>query len=125
MFKLIKLGALAGCLALSACVTPEYQYTATGATVGGIAGAVIGHQLDHDHGRYYGGAAGALLGGAVGNSIDSTRYPNYSSGYNPPNTYSNSNPNRYPSYSNSYQSNSSNQPYYNQQNNGYTPYNRY
>ena len=42
----------------------------TGAAVGAIAGAVLGHQLDDDSGRWVGAAVGALAGGSVGNYMD-------------------------------------------------------
>ncbi|MEA3303666.1 MAG: glycine zipper 2TM domain-containing protein, partial [Pseudomonadota bacterium] len=41
-----------------------------GAIAGAIGGAVIGHQIQGDHGRYIGAALGALAGGAVGNYMD-------------------------------------------------------
>jgi outer membrane protein OmpA-like peptidoglycan-associated protein len=38
--------------------------------VGAVAGAVVGHQLDGNAGRFVGAAVGALAGGAVGNYMD-------------------------------------------------------
>ena len=43
-----------------------------GAIAGAIGGAVIGHQIQGDHGRYIGAALGALAGGAVGNCHQET-----------------------------------------------------
>lgn len=131
MWQLIKFSSFAGILALTACVSPEYQHTANGAAIGSVAGAIIGHQLDDEDGRYYGAAAGALVGGAIGNNMDNAhRYPQQSSYYQPndyDSYYSNSN-NYYDQYPyNQYQNGYSNQqsyrqPYYYQQNNGYAPY---
>jgi hypothetical protein len=124
MFRLIQIGVLTGSLALAACVHPEYQHTTTGAAVGGITGAIIGHQLDDDDGRYYGGAAGAILGGAIGNQLDNAYNRPQNSGYyypnNYPNSYSSGNSNSY--YNNGYRNNYSNQPSYYQQNSGYATY---
>lgn len=72
-FRLLRLGALVLPLAIGACVTPDRQYTATGAAVGSVAGAILGHQVDGDHGRYAGAAAGALIGAAIGNNADAIR----------------------------------------------------
>ena len=74
MYKYLPIVALTGLLGLTACtVTDPYYHTKSGAGVGAVTGAVIGHQLDDDHGRYYGGAAGAVIGGAVGNQMDRQR----------------------------------------------------
>lgn len=62
---------LATVLALGACAANDpYARTKTGAAVGAVAGAILGHQLDDDSGRYVGAAIGALAGGAVGNYMD-------------------------------------------------------
>lgn len=84
-----KLLTLCGVLALAGCVTPQHQYTATGAAIGGIAGAVLGHQIDDDNGRYAGAAAGALLGAAIGNNADAIHNRGYRSdyGYRQPQPY--------------------------------------
>jgi len=42
----------------------------TGAAIGAVAGAVLGHQLDDDSGRYIGAVVGAVAGGAVGHYMD-------------------------------------------------------
>lgn len=93
LFRLSALSSLiAGVLLLSGCVSPQYQYTATGAAVGATAGAIAGHQFDDDNGRYIGGAIGALLGGAIGNNADAIhnrgyREPPRDYGYNQPRPY--------------------------------------
>lgn len=67
-FKIIVLITLLG---LTACAANDpYQRTKTGAAVGAVAGAILGHQLDDDAGRYVGAAVGALAGGTVGNYMD-------------------------------------------------------
>ena len=51
----------------SACATDDpNRRTKLGVGIGAVAGAVIGHQIDGDNGRYYGAALGALAGGGVG-----------------------------------------------------------
>ncbi len=58
-------------VALSGCATDDPNRRAkTGAAIGAIAGAVLGHQVDGDKGRFIGAAAGAIAGGAVGNYMD-------------------------------------------------------
>ncbi len=58
-------------VALSGCATDDPNRRAkTGAAVGAIAGAVLGHQIDGDKGRFVGAAVGAMTGGAVGNYMD-------------------------------------------------------
>lgn len=58
----------AALIALStACATsgdPDQRATHN-AAIGALAGAVIGHQFDHDKGRYVGAALGALTGAAA------------------------------------------------------------
>ena len=56
---------LAGCAA-----DDPHRRTKTGAAIGAVAGAVLGHQLDDDAGRFVGAAVGAVAGGAVGNYMD-------------------------------------------------------
>lgn len=41
-----------------------------GAAIGAVAGAVLGHQVDGDKGRYAGALVGALAGNAVGRYMD-------------------------------------------------------
>ncbi len=58
-------------LLISACAQDSpYMRTTTGAALGAVAGGVLGHQLDSNHGRYYGAAAGAALGGGIGYAMD-------------------------------------------------------
>lgn len=56
---------LAGCAA-----NDPNQRTKTGAAIGAVAGAVLGHQLDGRSGRYAGAAVGALAGASVGRYMD-------------------------------------------------------
>jgi len=62
---LLVLGLLAGC----ATQDPNRR-AKTGAAVGAVAGAVVGHQLHASNGRFVGAAVGALTGAAVGNYMD-------------------------------------------------------
>lgn len=58
------------CLA-SACATDDPNRRAkTGAAIGAVAGAVLGHQVHDENGRYVGAVVGALSGAAVGNYMD-------------------------------------------------------
>ena len=52
--------AVAAALPIAGCETPQQQNAATGAVLGGAAGALIGSAADHGH------AGGALVGGALG-----------------------------------------------------------
>lgn len=63
--------AVAVAVALAGCAADDpNRRTKTGAAIGAIAGAVLGHQLDDDSGRYVGAAVGALTGAAVGRYMD-------------------------------------------------------
>ena len=63
--------AVAMVVALAGCAADDpNKRTKTGAAIGAIAGAVLGHQLDDDAGRFVGAAVGAVAGGAVGNYMD-------------------------------------------------------
>lgn len=63
--------SLSAVLVLAGCEPNDpYKRTKTGAAVGAVAGAVLGHQLDDESGRWVGAAVGALAGGAVGNYMD-------------------------------------------------------
>lgn len=58
-------------LVLMACTAADpYQRTKVGAGVGVVTGAVVGHLINDDAGKYIGAAVGALAGGAVGNYMD-------------------------------------------------------
>jgi len=62
---------VSGALVTAGCTQNDpHQRTKTGAAIGAIAGAVLGHQLDDDAGRWVGAAVGALAGGAVGHYMD-------------------------------------------------------
>lgn len=65
LLPVIIAAAIAGCAA-----DDPNRRAKTGAAIGAVAGAVLGHQLDDDKGRYWGAVAGALAGGAVGNYMD-------------------------------------------------------
>jgi outer membrane protein OmpA-like peptidoglycan-associated protein len=63
--------AAAVAVALAGCAADDPNKRAkTGAAIGAIAGAVLGHQLDDDSGRYVGAAVGALAGAGVGHYMD-------------------------------------------------------
>jgi len=60
-------------LALTACATDDPNKRAkTGAGVGAVVGAILGHQIDGNHrsSKVVGAAAGAIIGGAVGVYMD-------------------------------------------------------
>ena len=68
-----RIAILTAALSLTAACAPPgapYYHTQNGALMGATAGAVIGHQLDHNNGAVAGGLAGALIGGTVGNQMD-------------------------------------------------------
>ena len=66
-----KVFVVALALSLSACAVDDpNRRTKTGALIGAVAGAVVGHQIDDDKGRYVGAVAGAIAGAAVGNYMD-------------------------------------------------------
>ena len=65
--------ALSVCVALTACATGDPNKRAkTGAGIGAVVGAILGHQIDdgHNSSKIVGAAAGALIGGAVGGYMD-------------------------------------------------------
>ena len=66
------LGGLIIAMAVGGCTDPNdpNRQAKTGAAIGAIAGAVLGHQIDDDSGRYWGAALGALAGGGVGHYMD-------------------------------------------------------
>ncbi len=49
---------------------PQTNRTATGAVLGAIGGAVLGHQVDSKHGAIAGAVIGGATGAAVGNYMD-------------------------------------------------------
>ncbi len=54
-----------------ACATDDpHRKAKTGAAIGAVAGAVVGHQAHSENGRFVGAAVGALTGAAVGNYMD-------------------------------------------------------
>ncbi len=58
-------------VALFGCAADDpNKRTKVGAGVGAVLGAVLGHQMDDDKGRFVGAAVGALAGAAVGNYMD-------------------------------------------------------
>ena len=66
-----RLTVVVAALALSACAANDpYQRTKTGAAIGAVTGAILGHQLDGNDGRYVGAAVGAAIGGGVGYTLD-------------------------------------------------------
>lgn len=69
MMKKVLILALAAALAGCAADDPNRR-AKTGAAIGAVAGAILGHQIHDDRGRYWGAAAGALAGAAVGNYMD-------------------------------------------------------
>ena len=70
--------ALVPCLLFMGCYTagPATQTgTFLGATIGGVTGAIIGHQFnDPLAGAAIGAGVGALTGGAIGNAHDAAAY---------------------------------------------------
>ncbi len=63
---------LSSVLVLAGCMQQDdpNRRAQTGALVGAVAGAVLGHQLDDDSGKWVGAAVGALTGAAVGHYMD-------------------------------------------------------
>ena len=69
--RFMQYSTLAAVLMLTACAADDpYMRTKTGAAIGAVAGAVLGHQMDGDDGRYVGAAVGAAIGGGVGYALD-------------------------------------------------------
>jgi outer membrane protein OmpA-like peptidoglycan-associated protein len=62
----------AGALTLAGCTTTDdpNRRAKTGAAIGAIAGAIAGHQMDDDSGKWVGAAIGALAGAGVGHYMD-------------------------------------------------------
>lgn len=70
--RYFKIAAIAAAITLTtACATDDPNRRAkTGAAIGALAGAVLGHQVNDKNGRYAGAVVGALTGAAVGNYMD-------------------------------------------------------
>ena len=70
--RIILVSLVSSFLVLTACTDPNdpNRQTKTGAAIGAVAGAVLGHQIHHDRGRYWGAALGALAGAGVGRYMD-------------------------------------------------------
>jgi len=66
----IVLALMASALVVGCATDDPNRKAKTGAAIGAVAGAVLGHQLDGDSGRYVGAAVGALAGGGVGYYMD-------------------------------------------------------
>jgi len=66
----IVLALMASALVVGCATDDPNRRAKTGAAIGAVAGAVLGHQLDDDSGRYVGAAVGALAGGGVGYYMD-------------------------------------------------------
>ncbi len=64
-------GVALGALFIQGCATDDPNRQAkTGGAVGAVVGAIVGHQLDDDAGRFVGAALGGMTGAAVGNYMD-------------------------------------------------------
>lgn len=78
----LSLAAAASAISFSSCANPyapgatnQQRDTATGALLGGAAGAIIGHQSGKGReGALIGAGAGALLGNHVGRQKDTQQY---------------------------------------------------
>lgn len=57
-------------ITVGCAVDDPNRRTKTGAAIGAVAGAVIGHQTNSKNGRFAGAAIGALTGAAVGRYMD-------------------------------------------------------
>lgn len=63
--------ALVAAAVLAGCATDDPNRRAkTGAAIGAVAGAILGHQVDGKSGRYVGAALGALAGSGAGCYMD-------------------------------------------------------
>jgi outer membrane protein OmpA-like peptidoglycan-associated protein len=69
--RALAVGLILTAVVLTGCATDDpHRRAKTGAALGAVAGAVLGHQLDGGSGRFVGAAVGALGGAAVGNYMD-------------------------------------------------------
>jgi outer membrane protein OmpA-like peptidoglycan-associated protein len=58
-------------VAFSGCAATDPDRRAkSGAAIGAVTGAILGHQIDNDKGRIIGAAIGAITGAAAGNYMD-------------------------------------------------------
>ncbi|MDO6459085.1 OmpA family protein [Granulosicoccaceae sp. 1_MG-2023] len=65
------IAAVAAAAVLAGCAADDpNRQSKSGAAIGAIAGAVLGHQIEGDKGRYVGAAIGAITGAAVGTYMD-------------------------------------------------------
>lgn len=62
---------MCGAITITGCATGDsLSRGQAGAAIGAVAGAVLGHQVDGDKGRYAGALVGAIAGNAVGRYMD-------------------------------------------------------
>ncbi len=67
----LTIAALITCAAVSGCASEKsLSKGQSGAAIGAVTGAILGHQVDGDKGRFIGAAVGALAGNAVGRYLD-------------------------------------------------------
>ena len=71
MKKTALVSAVVALALLAGCATDDpNRQSKSGAAIGAIAGAVLGHQVEGDKGRFVGAAIGAIAGAAVGTYMD-------------------------------------------------------
>lgn len=71
MTRICAVSLLAAAVVVSACAADDpNRRTKTGAAIGAITGAVLGHQVNDEEGKYVGAAIGALAGAGVGRYMD-------------------------------------------------------
>lgn len=68
--KKMALVGLVASLTVGCAIDDPNRRAKTGAAIGALAGAVLGHQVDGDKGRYFGAVLGGIAGGAVGGYMD-------------------------------------------------------
>ncbi len=67
----LALTTLVSCAVFTGCASDQpLSKRQTGTAIGAVAGAVLGHQVDGDKGRFIGAAVGALAGNVAGKYID-------------------------------------------------------
>jgi len=62
--------ALSALLLSYGCSTTHGPKAQTGTAVGALTGAILGSQIDHDHGALFGAAIGAIAGSSIGRYQD-------------------------------------------------------